>query len=60
MLSLDAQIVLNLQQLVLLGYGVPDGLVVQGVLGYLHAGLEGAGGQGEEEGGEDQQQGQGA
>ena len=58
MLSLVDQIMLYLQQLVLLGYGVHDGLVVQGVLGYLHAGLQGAGGQGEEEGGEDQQQGQ--
>ena len=60
MLSLVAQIVLNLQQLVLLGYGVHDGLVVQGVLGNLHAGLQGARGQGEEERGEDQQQGKGA
>ena len=58
MLSLVAQILLNLEQLVLLSYGVHDGLVVQGVLGYLHAGLQGAGGQGEEEGGEHQQQGQ--
>ena len=30
MLSLVAQILLNLQQLVLLGYGVHDGLAVQG------------------------------
>ena len=57
-LSLVAQIVLNLQQLLLLGYSVHDRLVMEGVFGYPHAGLQGAGGQREEEGGEDQQQGQ--